>query len=58
MAQSLFETGKVEDMPFTFEVSAFKYFETFNSTVLMKDSSMPKVLLCKEIAPSPFLSRS
>lgn len=53
-----FETGEAEDMPFAFEVSAFKWFETFNSMVLMKDSSMPKVLLHAEIAPSPFFSRN
>lgn len=58
MAQSLFETGEVEDIPFAFEVTAFKYFETFNSTVLMKDSSMPKVVLHAEIASSPSLSRT
>lgn len=56
MAQCLFETGELEDMPFNFEVSASRYLGSFNSVVLMKDSSMPKVLHA-EIAPSALLSR-
>lgn len=33
MAQFLFETDKVEDMPFAFAMSAFKQFETFNPSL-------------------------